>query len=277
MAGEGLRSMAVMERVMKMTPQTIPKNTELLLAGVDVGQNHVYVVVRAFLADKRSVAVYAAKIEGENLADALSQLVAGVLRREWVIEGCNESMRISKAAVDCGYSPNEIYSLASLHPQIIQAVRGYAIDSIAKLQRKDTAVETYTDRRSLPGLKFLIKNVPTGWYRQQILLAYKKSLADPGAFLIGPGLPRMYGDHLESWQIHQYKMRSGQTAQKWIGSREDHFLDCECYIFALKDITGSQAARRIVERQSALPTTLKARNSTPFIAPSINRGDSSMG
>jgi hypothetical protein len=84
-------------------------------------------------------------------------------------------------------------------------------------------------------------------WREHIVRAYQLGLADSGAWLIGPDIPPVYGDHLEAWQLISQKTKTGQPTASWRKVRQDdHYMDAEKYCAALHDIIGESLRPREV-------------------------------
>lgn len=258
---EGVRAVKVLARSQDYKSGEAPADTSYILASIDTQRSHVWVCVRAFMKDERSVLIEAVRIDGKNkstedaLEKAYDQIVTKVYPRAGADE--KESVPIMATVVDCGDGDTAaiVYRFAYKHFGRVQLIRGNP-GRIQVNTWRVSKIEKYPDGTPLPGALplYLVK---TEHYRERVIGAYLQSMAEAGAWLAAKGTPAWYGDHLESWQIIEEQLPKGRgIIKRWKQlRRDDHALDCEAYISAFSDILKyvPKKQKKPVERRTSTP------------------------
>lgn len=253
----GLKSRAVMSRTMDLQAGVCPADTVALGCGVDTQRGHLWVVVRAWLADGRSTLVWCGHIDGrdegakdkkKNLTEeeienstevALQRLFDQVLDRSWDWEDNQLKLKIRFCAIDNGdgVTKDLVDRFAYDHYGLIYPVKGDA--RVATVQASPLSRDTKGG--ALPGSLFFYR-VHTELYRQKIIDAYRQSFTHAGAWMINRDIPDVYGEHIEVWQQVTVEKRDPKGRvktkknewRKTYDGAPDHLLDAEIYAESIK-------------------------------------------
>lgn len=237
----GLVAKQVMSRVLEMKQDSVPENTVCLLGAVDVQRGHVWATVRAFMDDERSVLIHCARVDGHKADGTASTAIAlencwnQVLSRQWRWTSQHPSIGVMMTIVDSGdgETAGDVYRWAWNHYGRVVLAKGSSTQAQAW---RASSVSRYPDGRPIPG-GVKLYHVRSDYYREIIVGSYMAAMEDKGAWLIAPGTPQEYGDHMSAWQIESKKGKDNRLVREWKQiRRNDHWLDCEIYGAALWEI-----------------------------------------
>jgi len=229
---EGLREKKLRNKVVSTMPfELCPKDTEYLIAGVDVQKNSIYAVVRAFQNNGNSQLVYCTNIEG-TITENLAKLHTDILLRAWFIEGTQEQVKISACAIDTGYQTDLIYDFCRKYRGLVYPVKGAAGRNAKEIQY--SKIEKFASGAPIPGALTLY-TINASIFALRVVNGYQLSSTENGSWTLPNNVPKQYYDQIECYQVIN---KGGAITLK--ENSNNHYFDCEKYALAIYTILKPQ-------------------------------------
>jgi len=212
----------VLRRVGGNARGEVPREAQILTAGVDVQQDHLWWTVRAWGPGAASWLVDYGR--AETWADVEDVIV----RRHY------GEHQVNLALLDSGYRTDEVYQFCSQHPEICRPCKG-----ASTTQRAPTVISS-VDRGRFGLLKLVI--VDTIYFKDFISGRLSRRPGDAGAWTVCGDCPMEYAAHICSERRVRYQdRRTGRWVEEWqptASHPENHLWDCEVYAAAAADLLG---------------------------------------
>ena len=215
----------VMERQTDSEEFVLPSWTKLLTAGVDVQENSLYWIIRA----------WGDFITSQNIAHGQCFSFADIERimnLEYRMEDGTQ-MIVNLALIDSGYGADDVYDFCADNSEWALPSKGssnpmlshYKISKVNKAESK-----AY-------GMNLVI--VDGGKYKDMIAGRMKKPNGR-GSWMVYAGCDREYAEQVTA--EHKINVKNGtKTTQEWklkTSHADNHYLDAEVYSLAAADILG---------------------------------------
>ena len=225
--GEGASRDLVKERQV----ESVPDDLQLVTAGVDVGENSLYYVVRGWRWGGTSWLLAHDQIHGATEFDDVWLRLARVLEDTF----CGRS--VGMVLVDSGYHTEMVY----------RQTRARANWAPSKgLDRNprpyfDTNVDESVTGRALKTLK--LWNFSNDTWKTWLYSHIKWDENEPGAWFVPRGIDDVYCS-----QVTNERVRISRGKREWYrtGNRENHYLDCEVLATVAAHIQGLRQLREPV-------------------------------
>lgn len=215
----------VMERQTDLPEFTVPPWARFLTGGVDVQENCLYWVVRAWGPNITSQLV--ARGQALDFSE-----VERVMNTPYLTQD-GQPMVVSLTLIDSGYNADDTYEFCVNNQDWALPVKGASnpTNTHYKLSKVNR-----TDSRAY-GITLVI--VDGGKYKDMINSRMRRENGT-GAWMVFNGVDRTYAEMVTA--EHKVNVKSGsRTVQKWVPKREhidNHYLDAEVYAMAAADIRG---------------------------------------
>lgn len=216
----------------------VPNWVQVLTAGIDVQQDHWYMIVRGWGFNEESQLIFASRLE------SWQAVVQFAVRYQWPFEDSERpGMVIRLACIDSGYNTDEVYEIVRGHSDALRAIKG-----AVTLNGPPYRV-SIIDRH--PGTGAVIKGGLKLWHLDTTL--YKDKIAR--MVTVQPGMPGEWHIHADPGEEyikqfcaeHKVIVRNrltGRAIEKWqprsVGAA-NHYLDCEVYALAAADMLNVRA------------------------------------
>jgi phage terminase large subunit GpA-like protein len=211
-----------------MTVPSDPALPCLLSAGVDVQENRLVVVVRAWGKGEENFLTYYTELYGDpNQADVWKQLTH-LASRPFVHE-TGAALHIVSMAIDTGYLTQTVYNFCRTNPRYmaIKGAKSPASPIISKPRKVDV---TWSGQTIKSGVD--LWSIGTDSAKVQIYSRLAMKKRGPGYYHFYAGLDDEYYLQLTAEKrLTQY--RDGFPVLSWVKLRErNDVLDCEVYAYA---------------------------------------------
>jgi phage terminase large subunit GpA-like protein len=207
----------------------VPSGGLLLTAGVDVQQNRLAVVVKAFGEGEESWLVYWVELYGDPTTDEPWNQLDELLNRSYR-HASGAELYIAAMAVDAGYKTQEALNYCRLRAPKTMATKGSSKAAQPVLGKPTWQDVTY-DGRKIPGG---VQLWPLGTDTAKGTIYARLGLEKPGpGFIHTPiGIEDAYFQQLTAEKI-QTKFIRGYPKQEWVKIFErNEALDCEVMAYA---------------------------------------------
>lgn len=200
----------------------VPREAQLLTAGVDVQQDHFWYEVRAWGTGSRSWLVEYGR------AETWREVEEAVVRRRY------GDRLVNLALLDSGYRTDEVYQFASAFPEVCRPCKG------ASVAQKAPIVVSSIDRGRYGSLGLAV--VDTVYFKNFISGRLKLPSDGPGAWTVFEGCPPEYAAHICSERLVEHQDRkTGKWVQEWRPTAShplNHLWDCAVYSAAAAELLG---------------------------------------
>lgn len=245
---------ALQERCEEYRLTTVPAGGLLLFAGVDVQDNRLAVVVRAYGVDEESWLVNWMEIYGDpadlTATGPWAQLDT-VLEQEYQ-HASGGKLKIMAAAVDTGgHFTHEAYMFCRARKQKnVIAVKGSSVSGKAAIGKPSKQDVNYKNQTIKSGVDLWL--IGTDTIKYTLYGRLKKSEAGAGCLHFPIGVPDEYFKQLTAEkQITRYT--NGFPKREWIkkdGARNEA-LDCEVYCYAALQYFYTRTNRSLIWLRAA--------------------------
>lgn len=221
-----MRSDAVMALQQPYEQNVVPRDAQLLTCGVDVQQDCMYYVVRAWGPRLTSWLVDYDRVETWTDVDR-------VLDRPYKVDDGDE-MLVNLCFVDSGYKTAEVYEYCALRPEVAYPSKG----SSAPLARAPL-VESAIEKPEFGGMKLFV--VDGAYYKNFIHGRIQRPAGSPGSWNVFEGVSREYADMIYAEHKVLERGGNGKMREVWQLVAEhvpNHYLDCEVYATAAAERMG---------------------------------------
>ena len=207
----------------------IPHDAVMLIATVDVQQDHFWWEIRAYAPGVRSYLIDYGQAGGWNDLEEI------IINREYPSE-YGEPRQVIKAGIDSGYRTDEVYQFCAKFPEICIPVKG------ASTHRPMAAPYTMTslERGVMGGLKLLVLN--TDFWKDFIFARMVRPIDEEGTIHLFKDCPIEYTDHLRSEEKQEIRnAKTGEVTVLWkplTSHPTNHLLDTCTYNAAIADFAG---------------------------------------
>lgn len=220
----------VMERQTALPELIVPEWTKLIVGGVDVQENSLYVSIRAFGNHITSQNIYHKQVLNFS---AVEQIMNTPYRN-----ANGDEFIVSLCLIDSGYDADSTYDFCADNSDWAVPVKGasnpminhYKISKINK-----------TDSKAY-GMSLVI--VDTGKYKDMIASRMRKKNGR-GSWMVYQGCDREYAEQVTAEHKINVKTNNGKVKQEWhlkSSHADNHYFDCEVYCMAAADIMGIRTA-----------------------------------
>ena len=239
----------VMDRQTELPELIVPEWAKLIVGGVDVQENSLYVSIRAFGNHITSQNIFHKQVLNFS---AVEQIMNTPYRN-----ANGDEFIVSLCLIDSGYDADSTYDFCADNSDWAVPVKGasnpminhYKISKINK-----------TDSKAY-GMSLVI--VDTGKYKDMIASRMRKKNGR-GSWMVYKGCDREYAEQVTAEHKINVKTNNGKVKQEWhlkSSHADNHYFDCEVYCMAAADIMGIRTAHLNdeVEEQQQQPV----QNSPP--------------
>ena len=240
----------VMDRQTELPELIVPEWAKLIVGGVDVQENSLYVSIRAFGNHITSQNIFHKQVLNFS---AVEQIMNTPYRN-----ANGDEFIVSLCLIDSGYDADSTYDFCADNSDWAVPVKGasnpminhYKISKINK-----------TDSKAY-GMSLVI--VDTGKYKDMIASRMRKKNGR-GSWMVYKGCDREYAEQVTAEHKINVKTNNGKVKQEWhlkSSHADNHYFDCEVYCMAAADIMGIRTAHlndEVEEQQQQQPV----QNSPP--------------
>ena len=240
----------VMDRQTELPELIVPEWAKLIVGGVDVQENSLYVSIRAFGNHIISQNIFHKQVLNFS---AVEQIMNTPYRN-----ANGDEFIVSLCLIDSGYDADSTYDFCADNSDWAVPVKGasnpminhYKISKINK-----------TDSKAY-GMSLAI--VDTGKYKDMIASRMRKKNGR-GSWMVYKGCDREYAEQVTAEHKINVKTNNGKVKQEWhlkSSHADNHYFDCEVYCMAAADIMGIRTAHlndEVEEQQQQQPV----QNSPP--------------
>lgn len=240
----------VMDRQTELPELIVPEWAKLIVGGVDVQENSLYVSIRAFGNHITSQNIFHKQVLNFS---AVEQIMNTPYRN-----ANGDEFIVSLCLIDSGYDADSTYDFCADNSDWAVPVKGasnpminhYKISKINK-----------TDSKAY-GMSLVI--VDTGKYKDMIASRMRKKNGR-GSWMVYKGCDREYAEQVTAEHKINVKTNNGKVKQEWhlkSSHADNHYFDCEVYCMAAADILGIRTAHlndEVEEQQQQQPV----QNSPP--------------
>ena len=220
----------VMERQTELPELIVPEWAKLIVGGVDVQENSLYVSIRAFGNHIISQNIFHKQVLNFS---AVEQIMNTPYRN-----ANGDEFIVSLCLIDSGYDADSTYDFCADNSDWAVPVKGasnpminhYKISKINK-----------TDSKAY-GMSLAI--VDTGKYKDMIASRMRKKNGR-GSWMVYKGCDREYAEQVTAEHKINVKTNNGKVKQEWhlkSSHADNHYFDCEVYCMAAADIMGIRTA-----------------------------------
>lgn len=242
-AGEQLGHEALMARAEPYQPLTIPAKGLLLTAGVDVQNDRLVIVVRAFGRGEESWLIYWQELWGDPTTEAPWKQLDEILESTYTHESGAE-LKIDCCAIDSGFLTSEVYNYVRTRSHRFHAIatKGMSTEGkpiIGKPTQQDVDYKGKT-------IKHGVQLWPIGSDTAKHLIygRLRQKEQGPGYYHFPIGTDQQYFLELTAEKLIT-KFNKGFPKREWtkLPGRRNEALDCECYALASAVSVGMQSPR----------------------------------
>ena len=220
----------VMDRQTELPELIVPEWAKLIVGGVDVQENSLYVSIRAFGNHITSQNIFHKQVLNFS---AVEQIMNTPYRN-----ANGDEFIVSLCLIDSGYDADSTYDFCADNSDWAVPVKGasnpminhYKISKINK-----------TDSKAY-GMSLVI--VDTGKYKDMIASRMRKKNGR-GSWMVYKGCDREYAEQVTAEHKINVKTNNGKVKQEWhlkSSHADNHYFDCEVYCMAAADILGIRTA-----------------------------------
>jgi phage terminase large subunit GpA-like protein len=227
-SGEQPQWAVLKSRCSVYSPLMVPAGGLFLTAGVDVQENRLAVIVRAWGRGEESFLVYWGELWGDTAEKAVWEQLDGLLYRGYQGES-GEIYHIASMGIDAGYRTNDVYRYVRKRDPVVIALKGQSTEA-----RPIIGKPTYQDVTD-QGMKYKngIQLWPVGVDTAKTQIYSRLKLIEgPGAYHWFLGLDDEYFLQLSA-EKSVVQFSKGFPHYEWIKTRDrNEALDAEVYALA---------------------------------------------
>ena len=207
----------------------VPQHAPLLIASVDVQQDHFWWEVRAYAHGVSSYLV------DYGQASSWADLTEILIDREYPSE-YGEARKIVRAGIDSGYRTDEVYQYCAQCPEVCVPVKGDSSHSPLAPPYKMSSIE----KGVIGGMKLYVVN--TDYWKDFIFARMVRPANDPGTIHLFKDCPEEYSEHLRSEEKQEIRnVKTGAVTVQWkplTSHPTNHLLDTCVYNAMVADSVG---------------------------------------
>lgn len=204
----------------------VPEWAQLLTAGVDVQKGYLYYEITAWGPGVTS------QVLGYGRVLAFEELEK-VMDTWWPDADGNPKLQVAVYGIDSGYRTEEVYDYCGQHPRIAIPVKGSS--SLMTVRARPSNIER-KDKFNKQPLQLWIIN--TDIYKDELAYRLKIPVGKKGACMLNADCEKEYAEQITSEQkiVETKNGRTVETWQKKTSAKQNHWLDCKVYAFAVADL-----------------------------------------
>lgn len=207
----------------------VPQHAPLLIASVDVQQDHFWWEVRAYAHGVSSYLV------DYGQASSWADLTEILIDREYPSE-YGEARKIVRAGIDSGYRTDEVYQYCAQYPEVCVPVKGDSSHSSLAPPYKMSSIE----KGVIGGMKLYVVN--TDYWKDFIFARMVRPANEPGTIHLFKDCPEEYSEHLRSEEKQEIRnVKTGAVTVQWkplTSHPTNHLLDTCVYNAMVADSVG---------------------------------------
>lgn len=207
----------------------VPQHAPLLIASVDVQQDHFWWEVRAYAHGVSSYLV------DYGQASSWADLTEILIDREYPSE-YGEARKIVRAGIDSGYRTDEVYQYCAQYPEVCVPVKGDSSHSPLAPPYKMSSIE----KGVIGGMKLYVVN--TDYWKDFIFARMVRPANEPGTIHLFKDCPEEYSEHLRSEEKQEIRnVKTGAVTVQWkplTSHPTNHLLDTCVYNAMVADSVG---------------------------------------
>lgn len=207
----------------------VPQHAPLLIASVDVQQDHFWWEVRAYAHGVSSYLV------DYGQASSWADLTEILIDREYPSE-YGEARKIVRAGIDSGYRTDEVYQYCAQYPEVCVPVKGDSSHSPLAPPYKMSSIE----KGVIGGMKLYVVN--TDYWKDFIFARMVRPANAPGTIHLFKDCPEEYSEHLRSEEKQEIRnVKTGAVTVQWkplTSHPTNHLLDTCVYNAMVADSVG---------------------------------------
>lgn len=207
----------------------VPQLAPLLIASVDVQQDHFWWEVRAYAHGVSSYLV------DYGQANSWADLTEILIDREYPSE-YGEARKIVRAGIDSGYRTDEVYQYCAQYPEVCVPVKGDSSHSPLAPPYKMSSIE----KGVIGGMKLYVVN--TDYWKDFIFARMVRPANEPGTIHLFKDCPEEYSEHLRSEEKQEIRnVKTGAVTVQWkplTSHPTNHLLDTCVYNAMVADSVG---------------------------------------
>lgn len=242
-AGEQLGHEALMARAEPYQPLTVPKKGLLLTAGVDVQNDRLVCVIRAWGRGEESWLIYWQELWGDPTTDNPWKQLDELLESTYTHES-SEELKIDCCAIDSGFLTSEVYNYVRTrsHKFRVIATKGMSTEGKPIVGKPSQQDVDYKGKIVKAGVQ--LWPVGTDTCKQLIYGRLRQKEIGPGYYHFPIGVDGQYYLELTAEKLLT-KFNKGFPKREWtkLPGRRNEALDCECYALAAAVSCGMQSPR----------------------------------
>ena len=213
-------------------PFTVPKGGQILTAGVDIQENRLVVICRAWGADMESWLIFWVEIYGDPKDKSTWDELTGLLNRNYIRLSDGHPLMIQCTAIDTGYHTHDVYnyvrSKAILRPMAVKGMSTARKPILGRPSKQDINYKGTV-------IKHGVDLWPIGTDTAKNLIYSRLTIKEPG-----PGMMHFCADLDDDYFLQLtsnkkvIKYKDGFPSYNWVlpsGARDD-VLDAEEYALA---------------------------------------------
>ncbi len=209
--------------------RVVPQHAPLLIASVDVQQDHFWWEVRAYAHGVSSYLV------DYGQASSWADLTEILIDREYPSE-YGEARKIVRAGIDSGYRTDEVYQYCAQYPEVCVPVKGDSSHSPLAPPYKMSSIE----KGVIGGMKLYVVN--TDYWKDFIFARMVRPANEPGTIHLFKDCPEEYSEHLRSEEKQEIRnVKTGAVTVQWkplTSHPTNHLLDTCVYNAMVADSVG---------------------------------------
>lgn len=207
----------------------VPQHAPLLIASVDVQQDHFWWEVRAYAHGVSSYLV------DYGQASSWADLTEILIDREYPSE-YGEARKIVRAGIDSGYRTDEVYQYCAQYPEVCVPVKGDSSHSPLAPPYKMSSIE----KGVIGGMKLYVVN--TDYWKDFIFARMVRPANEAGTIHLFKDCPEEYSEHLRSEEKQEIRnVKTGAVTVQWkplTSHPTNHLLDTCVYNAMVADSVG---------------------------------------
>ena len=207
----------------------VPQHAPLLIASVDVQQDHFWWEVRAYAHGVSSYLV------DYGQASSWADLTEILIDREYPSE-YGEARKIVRAGIDSGYRTDEVYQYCAQYPEVCVPVKGDSSHSPLAPPYKMSSIE----KGVIGGMKLYVVN--TDYWKDFIFARMVRPANEHGTIHLFKDCPEEYSEHLRSEEKQEIRnVKTGAVTVQWkplTSHPTNHLLDTCVYNAMVADSVG---------------------------------------
>lgn len=216
----------VMERQTDLPELVVPSWAKLITAGVDVQENSLYYVIRAFgdFTTSQNIA------HGQVLSFSD---IEKIMNSEFEAEDGRKPI-VCLALIDSGYQPDETYDFCLDNSDWALPVKG------ASNAMRDRYKISKVDKVGSKAYGMQLVLVDGNQYKDSIAARMRKENGT-GSWMVYRGCDEEYAKQVTSEHKVMVRAKNGSSKAAWVPKHshaDNHYLDCEVYAMAAAEILG---------------------------------------